>query len=253
MNLAEIRPLIFIFLTLLLLVWEFFRPVYKRNYSHRFWHNYVFLTFGILLLKLAFPAGLAVLAERTPQFSWHLSQLPFWLEIPLTIIIFDFAIYWQHRFSHKWSWFWQFHAIHHSDETLDFTSAARFHPGEILISGLYKMFLISAIGPSLEGFLSYEILLSSFALFNHSNITISKKWDRILRFVFVTPEMHFPHHSPNKDLANMNFGNILSFWDRLFKTYTETENRNFGLNDFPPDQLYHLMRHPFKYDYFKKN
>ncbi|MAZ48014.1 MAG: hypothetical protein CME65_05590 [Halobacteriovoraceae bacterium] len=252
MNIQEARPYIFVGLSFALIIWEFFKPVYKRFYGHRFWHNYVFLLLGIFILKLAFPAGLAALTLKTPRLLWHLNQLPFSVEIPITIVLFDLAMYWQHRLSHKWRWFWQFHAIHHSDATLDFTSAARFHPGEIFFSGIYKLLLITLIGPSLEGYLSYEILLSSFALFNHSNIYISRNIDNLLRRVIVTPEMHYPHHSPEKALTNKNFGNIFSWWDKLFKTYSGDTNRVFGLNDFPPDKLGKLMGHPILFDYFKR-
>ena len=252
MNLAEIRIPLFIALTGILLAWELKRPVYKRSYSHRMWHNYVLLGLSAFLLKISFPAGLAIIVSKTPPLPWHLRQLPMWLELPLTIIAFDFAIYWQHRFAHQWNWLWQFHSVHHSDKSLDFSSAARFHPGEILISGFYKLLLISIIGPSAVGFLLYEILLSSFALFNHSNISIPKAIDQKLRLLFVTPEMHYPHHSPNKTFTNQNYGNILSIWDRLFKTYTTYENREFGLDDFSGDDFKQIFGHPFTYDYFKK-
>lgn len=253
MNLNEIRIFLFVILSLILLTAEYRFPVLKHSYKIRILHNYLLLALGILLLKLAFPAGLAIVAAKTPTLPWHFQNLPSIVEIILTLIVFDFAIYWQHRLSHKWNWFWQMHSVHHSDASLDFTSAVRFHPLEILVSGFYKLLLISLLGPSVVSFLIYEILLSSFALFNHSNINLPKAWDTKLRKVFVTPNMHYPHHSPKKQLTNMNFGNILSIWDRIFKTYTDTDNQEFGLEDFQADDFKKIIGHPFRYDYFKKN
>ena len=45
--------------------------------------------------------------------------------------------------------------------------------------------------------------------------------DRILRLVFVTPDMHRVHHSQEHREGNSNFSNMLSVWDRLFGTYVD--------------------------------
>ena len=78
-------------------------------------------------------------------------------------------------------------------------------------------------------------MLSSLALFNHSNIRIPKVVDKYLRLVIVTPSFHFVHHSKENHEMNSHFGNTLSIWDRLFKTYRrdslDNENQDFGLKD----------------------
>ena len=42
--------------------------------------------------------------------------------------LFDFTVYWTHRFYHEIPFLWKFHAIHHSTETLDWASGFRAHP-----------------------------------------------------------------------------------------------------------------------------
>jgi len=46
------------------------------------------------------------------------------------------------------------------------------------------------------------------------------KVDGVLRCFVVTPDMHRVHHSILPRETNSNFGFNLSWWDRLFGTYT---------------------------------
>lgn len=253
MTINEARPLIFLAVFALIFSWEQIRNNYAHQYRSRLFHNMTMLGLSILMLKFVFPAGLFALTYQVPSQPWHLSQLPFVFNLILTVLLFDLAIYWQHRWFHRFNWLWHFHAIHHSDKTLDATSALRFHPGEIMLSGFYKGILILILGPSAETYLIYEIILSSMAIFNHGNIYLSPFFERKLRCFIVTPQMHYPHHSPQEDLINKNYGNFLSLWDRLFKTYTETENTKFGLKSFSHENLKQLITYPLSYDIFKYN
>ena len=50
--------------------------------------------------------------------------------------------------------------------------------------------------------------------------------------VAVTPEMHKFHHHYRAPWTDSNFGNIFSFWDRLFGTlvYADTKDIRYGLD-----------------------
>ncbi|MDP7322164.1 MAG: sterol desaturase family protein [Bacteriovoracaceae bacterium] len=239
MNHETIRVFIFFIILFCCLSGEFFIPYLKRNYKKRLLINFLFLLSGILFLKICFPNGLLEMTNKFLAMDRNLSlaKLPWGLDLILTLLIFDFAIYWQHRFFHMIKPLWKYHAVHHSDKSLDFSTALRFHPGEIVLSGAYKMILLYIFIPRLESFFIYEIFLNSMAIFNHSNIHLPKRWDYYLRFIIVTPAMHFPHHSPKKNLTNSNYGNVFSFWDRIFKTYTRQENSVFGLKEYTHKDL----------------
>src|SRR5207247_2445524 len=43
--------------------------------------------------------------------------------------------------------------------------------------------------------------------------------DRALRWVVVTPRMHWVHHSRWQPETDSNYAGIFSFWDRLFGTF----------------------------------
>src|SRR5262249_56337886 len=67
--------------------------------------------------------------------------------------------------------------------------------------------------------LIFEVLLNATSMFNHGNVRLPARIDRLLRWVVVTPEMHRVHHSVVPRETNSNFGFNLPWWDRLFGTY----------------------------------
>jgi hypothetical protein len=67
----------------------------------------------------------------------------------------------------------------------------------------------------------FEVLLNATAMFNHGNLRLPARLDRVLRWIVVTPDMHRVHHSIEDDETNSNFGFNLPWWDRLFGTYRD--------------------------------
>lgn len=141
-------------------------------------------------------------------------------EIIFSIFILDFFLWVQHVASHKFRVLWRLHEVHHSDEYLDLTSALRFHPFELILSYFYKILIIMLFNISIEAFLFSEMIIAIFALFNHSNLSLGKKVDKIVSTIFVTPNFHQVHHSDKSQEMNNNFGTIFVFWDKLSKKYT---------------------------------
>ena len=145
---------------------------------------------------------------------WH------WLaEAAIAFVVLDFAVWLQHWVMHRFSFLWRMHAVHHSDRDLDVTTALRFHPFELIVSTLYKGAIVALLGVPLLVALTFELWLNANALFNHSNIRLPARLDRLLRMVLVTPNMHLVHHSVRPDDQRQNYGFALSVWDRLFGTY----------------------------------
>ena len=61
----------------------------------------------------------------------------------------DFLLYWFHRLYHG-ATLWKYHAVHHSSEELDWISAARFHPVNILLGTVLVdvALLLAGISPN---------------------------------------------------------------------------------------------------------
>ncbi len=184
--------------------------------------NFVMILIGGIVVKLLLPSGLVFFSEIASRRGiglFNLFQINFASELVISIILLDLLIYFQHVLTHKINFLWQFHRVHHADTDLDATSALRFHPLEIVGSVIYKAFWIMLFGFSYEAILIFEIILNFMAMFNHSNITLPSKLEKVLRVLFVTPQMHIIHHSIEKYESDRNYGFNLSLWDRIFKTY----------------------------------
>ena len=88
-------------------------------------------------------------------------------------------------------------------------------------------------------------------MFNHSNIYLNEKVDRVLRLFLVTPDMHRIHHSVVISEMNSNFGFNFPWWDRLFVTYRSKplkEEIDIGVSeirDFKKSILPHILILPF--------
>ena len=246
------------FLLVLLAGLEFAWPrralVLGRNPRWRT-HVLFFVSNAILGRLLSFLVVISVAAHwaDTHQFgALRLVALPYWVEAAIAIIILDFAVWFQHLLMHRTPVLWRMHAVHHSDRDLDVTTALRFHPFELIVSTFYKLAIIALLGVPLIVALAFEIWLNANALFNHSNIRLPRKFDRILRLFLVTPDMHLVHHSILVDEQKHNFGFALTLWDRMFGTYRVesilgAENQEIGLaevSDSRPAGFIWSMKQP---------
>jgi len=134
-------------------------------------------------------------------------------------VILDLAVYVQHRLFHLVPFFWRFHQVHHADLTLDVSSAVRFHTVEILLSQIWKIFVVVAAGVPPEAAFAFEVVLNASSMFSHANVALPPVVERIARLFVVTPDMHRVHHSVLGCEMNSNFGFNFSVWDRLFGSY----------------------------------
>ncbi len=219
--------------------------------------NLSLVVFNTLCLRFLFPvlavAFAVIMHERQAGLFGWLDWSP-WVSIPVAVLIFDLAIYWQHRLMHTVPLLWRMHRVHHCDTGFDVTTGVRFHPLEIMLSMAIKLGLIWLLGPHPAAVLIFEVLLSAGALFTHADFAFPKRLDRALRLVFVTPSMHRIHHSTWQPETDSNYGFHLSVWDRLFASYTtaprEDERRMpVGLENFretTDQRLISLLLNPFK-------
>jgi len=216
--------------------------------------NIGLILLGTVLARLLVPAGaVGGAAWAQAQGFGLLNQLawPASLEFGIALVLLDLAIYWQHRLLHAWPLLWRLHRVHHTDRTLDATSALRFHPLEILFSLSFKIALAVLLGITPLAVMVFEVLLSSFALFTHANLGLPPWLDRPMRALLVTPNMHRIHHSTHVDEQQRNFGFNLSLWDHLFGSYAvsaRSQPQDFGVAGVGAEdatRFVALLREPF--------
>ena len=223
-NEAVIRISLFLGIFIFVALWEIIAPRRPLNYSKpiRWYSNIGIVFINNIIVRLLFPVLASGLAAQCYEKGWGILNnydIPSIMGFTAALLIMDGAIYIQHVLFHTLPLLSRFHGMHHTDMDLDVSSGARFHPVEIILSMLIKLSVISIIGPSVLSVIIFEIGLNMGSMFNHGNIYIPEKIDRILRYFVVTPDMHRVHHSIIKSETNSNFGFNFPWWDRLLGTY----------------------------------
>jgi sterol desaturase/sphingolipid hydroxylase (fatty acid hydroxylase superfamily) len=220
--------------------------------AHRWVTNLTLGALSSLSIRLMGPltvAGAALVAELAGFGLFQAIALPGWLVIVASIILLDFAIWAQHVAMHKAPLLWRMHRVHHADRDLDASSGLRFHPFEAVVSMLWKAGLVFVLGVPIAVALAYEIVLNAMAIFTHANLRLPTRLVQAVRWLIVTPDMHRTHHSVLRTETDSNYGNFLSVWDRLFRTYTPAPAAPLtlgleGLQDQRPAKLGFALRLP---------
>ncbi len=208
----------------LLATWEYLNPKRKlsQNKSRRWVNNIALVIFSTVLVRLLIPTaaiGSAYLVEQNQWGIINTFELPALLKFVIAFLLLDLFIYWQHAMFHVLPVLWRFHRVHHADMDIDVSTGLRFHPVEIFLSIMLKIFIIVMLGAPLLAVILFEVILNLSSMFTHSNINLNAKLERILRWFIVTPDMHRIHHSVRENETNSNFCFNLSLWDRIFGTY----------------------------------
>ena len=192
-------------------LWELVAPRRRQAVGRlRRWPgNLGVVVLDTLLVRLIFPTaavGVALVAEARGWGLLPALDAPSWLAIIIAVIALDLAIYLQHVLFHAVPVLWRLHRMHHADLDIDVTTGARFHPIEILLSMGIKLGVVAALGAPAVAVLIFEVLLNATSMFNHGNVRLPQRLDRVLRWLVVTPDMHRVHHSILPHETNSNFG-----------------------------------------------
>ena len=192
---------------------------------------------SVALVYPVLPVGVALLASEQTWGLLNQWSLPYWFEVIIAFVVLDLVIYAQHVLHHAIPVLWRLHMVHHADLDFDMTTGLRFHPIEIIVSMAIKLSAVAALGASPLAVLLFEVALNATSMFNHSNIRLHAKIDRILRLLVVTPDMHRVHHSVVIRETNSNYGFNLPWWDRLLGTYKDQPSKGhtdmvIGLSQF---------------------
>lgn len=231
------------------------RPLFRFGYDK--W-SHARVNFVLLVTTLAI--NTAFTAASIGIFDWisdnhvgllHLMTLPVWAELVIALLLLDFvAQYVAHVLLHKLPWMWRFHQVHHSDERVDVTTGTRHHPGDYVFRELFALVTIVIVGAPLAFYLVYRMATVFFTYLSHANISVPSAIDRPLSWIFVTPILHKFHHHDTLPWTDRNYGNMFSFWDRVFGTfvYDDVMSIQYGLSSLPPgkdEALLYQLKLPF--------
>lgn len=176
-----------------------------------------------------------------------LSVLPLAVQAILFLVLADFMLYWLHRMFHGGG-FWKYHAVHHSSEDLDWISAARFHPVNLLLGtiGVDVVLLLAGLSPNAM------VWLAPFNIFHSAFVHANLNWTLgPFRYVLATPVFHRWHHTSPEEGGNKNFAGTFPVWDLLFGTWYMPEDRlpdDYGILEQAtfPHEIAGQMAYPFR-------
>ena len=197
------------------------------NFTYKKWHHAginIFLTLTTIIINFLLAFILLIAADWAVVNNFGILQwlpeIPLWLYLLIGLLLLDLiGAYLVHLIEHRTKFLWRFHIIHHTDTWIDTTTANRHHPGESIIRFAFTTLGVLIVGSPMWMVFLYQTLSVIATQFNHANIALPKKWDTILSYVIVSPDMHKVHHHYKLPYTDSNYGNIFSVWDRLFGTF----------------------------------
>lgn len=163
------------------------------------------------------------------------------LAMLLTLTLFlvdDFLRFYLHYLFHRIPWLWEFHKVHHSAEVLNFATAERIHPFEVIAANVTIAVVVGAVNGvfialfgdtlTVQTVAGANIFLFVFNIFGgvlrHSPYWVS--FGPVVERWVISPAMHQIHHSDDPKHFDKNMGGALSVWDRMFGTlYITTKER----------------------------
>lgn len=237
---------------------ESFAPLF--HFKYRKWQHAsinLFFTFTTIVVNflLAFILVKSSAWAMENQFgvlNW-LPAMPLWLSGLIGLLLLDLVgAYFVHWMEHRVKWMWRFHLVHHTDTFIDTTSANRHHPGESVFRFVFTSIGAVLVGTPIWVIMLYQSMSALLSQFNHANIVFPKWLDRLISYVFVSPDMHKVHHHYVLPYTDTNFGNIFSIWDRLFGTFAvlDREKIIYGIDTYmdPKENnaLGNLLKIPFQ-------
>lgn len=208
---------------------------------------------AIVLLPFYVLLGRSIDLDSVLAGYGSVAQLPLWLQGLIMIIIGDFVGYWTHRWNHTVSLLWNFHAIHHSAEIVDWLTAVRIHPGNDIFSKGLQAIPLMLLGFSPLAVELYTPILSCYIALIHANVS----WTYgPFRHVISSPAFHRWHHEMDKKAWGKNYAGLLPIYDVLFGTFympRGEQPKEFGIyGETMTENFISQMLYPFRHWQFPR-
>jgi len=184
----------------------------------------LFLALDPLWNEVAAQARLAGLPTWSLDNVWPGVTDVGWVSFVLYLLLFDAVDYAIHRGQHRFDWWWQLHAVHHSQRQMTLWSDNRNHLlDDVLRDGILVLVaLVVGIAPA--QFVAVVAATQLLESLSHANVRLS--FGPLLGRVLVSPRFHRLHHTVGLgheslgpgSLGGHNFAVLFPLWDLLFRT-----------------------------------
>ncbi len=229
---------------------------FKDKWKHTF-TNILFICTALPVQLFMTIFVLMVASYAAIHHSGLLFMLPygnsFFVKYVVGFVLLDFCEYLYHVIMHKVKPFWKFHLVHHSDLKFDVSTTVREHPAETFLRMCFLIIWVFLLGASFGVLLLRQTLQTVANITSHTTFKLQAKSNKILSYVFITPNLHQVHHHFELPYTDCNYGDVLSIWDHLFNTYhsgLSTDEIRYGLDTHMDEEVnskfFSILKIPFK-------
>ena len=164
-----------------------------------------------------------------------------WVWVVL-ILATDLVWYWYHRLGHEVNFLWAAHIVHHQSEEFNLTVSARITVFQSFIRNVFWC-ILPLIGFHPGMVITILLVHGTYSFFTHTQVIGRIRW---LEHVLITPSLHGVHHASNEKYLDKNYGDVFVFWDKIFGTFQQEEERpTYGLTH--PVKSYSFLWQHFHY------
>lgn len=145
-----------------------------------------------------------------------------WASFLIYLVVFDLLGYLVHRAQHRWHWWWQLHAVHHSQRQMTMWTDNRNHLLDSVITDVVFVLVAILIGVGPSQFVALVAVTQLLESLQHANLRWS--WGRLASRLLVSPGFHRRHHAialghePGSSAYRpfgANYGVLFPWWDML--------------------------------------
>ncbi|MEM9026898.1 MAG: sterol desaturase family protein [Pseudomonadota bacterium] len=159
---------------------------------------------------------------------------PVLAQLLLAIVLADFALTYLHYLSHKWSFLWRLHAVHHGVGRLYGFNGLVRHPLHQTIDLALGTSPLVIAGMPTEVAILLGLAISIQLIIQHANVSYVlgpfRNWLSI-------GELHHHHHVNWGTEGDCNFGLFFTVWDRMLGTFQPEPPRPITSNDMGIDEV----------------
>jgi len=140
------------------------------------------------------------------------------------LVLLDLVDYLYHRASHTFNWWWQLHALHHSQTVMTAWSDNRNHILDDIMRAVVMAFFALLFGVTPGQFIMLIALSQFIQSWQHANIKLHLGG---AKYFLISPLYHRMHHAVGYGheaigkpgvLGGCNFGILFPWWDMLLRT-----------------------------------
>lgn len=172
------------------------------------------------------------------------AALPFWVALPIFLLVRDFTEWLFHYAQHKLPWLWAMHSLHHSDPEMTALTTNRHFWGDRLVKSLTIWPLATMIIGQTDAIFQVYMIVSLYNYFIHANLKVDfGRWSWVLN----GPAYHRRHHSRLVEHYDTNFAALFPIFDVIFGTYRRPDGwPPCGLDEGAPQSLGELATWPVR-------